>query len=150
MIVLENGAHPHVRRELIFRQPDFFAFKVRRSPDAVGPDIDRVVAERARHERRHADIGGFSLRDLDREARQRQFADVELGLTERSEENFLRTERHEYRVYAIDLHEAVGQRPDAVVIADGDGQIELGHELPLPGEEPPLTGKELLLVGEPA
>ncbi len=90
------------------------------------------------------------MRDLDREARQRQFADVELGLTERSEENFLRTERHEYRVYAIDLHEAVGQRPDAVVIADGDGKIELGHELPLPGEEPPLTGKELLLVGEPA
>ena len=45
----------------------------------------------------------------------------------RAEEDFLRRQRHEHRIDAVDLHGAVDQRAVAVVVADGDGKIELGH-----------------------
>ena len=90
VVVFQNGARPHIGGQLIFRHADFFALEVVRLLDAVGAHIDRGVAEGARHERRHADIGAVALRGLDREARQRQFANVEFGVAEGAEEDFLR------------------------------------------------------------
>jgi hypothetical protein len=67
------------------------------------------------------------LRGLDRVARQRQFADVELGSAESAKENLFRDERHIDRIDAIDGNAAVDQGAGAIVIADRDGEIELGH-----------------------
>ena len=51
-------------------------------------------------------------------------------MAESAEENFLRIERHEDRIDAVDLHEPVAQRAGAVIVADGDGEIEFGHWKP--------------------
>ena len=59
-----------------------------------------------------------------------KFADVEFGPPKRAEENFFRRKRHAGRLDPVDLDSAVDQRPRAVVRADGDGKIELGHEKP--------------------
>ena len=130
VVVLQDGARPDVRGELILGDADLAAFQVRGLLDAVGAHIDRGVSERARHEGRHAHIGEIALRGLHRRARQRQLADVELGMAERAEEDLLRLERHEHRIDAVDLHRAVGERARAVVIAHRDRQIELGHAAP--------------------
>ena len=120
VVVLQDHARPDAGGELIFRQADALALEILRLLDAVGAHIDRVVAERARHEGRHADIGTIALRGLDREARHRQLADVEIHGAEGAEENLLRRQRHEHRIDAVDLHRAVEQRAGAVVVADRD------------------------------
>ena len=127
VIVFQEGARPDIGGELIFRHADLAAVQILRRLDAVGADIDRGVAESARHECRHRDIRAIVPRGLDRVARQRQFADVEFGGAEGAKENLLGNERHVDRIDAVDLHAAVDQRPGAVVIADRDGEIELGH-----------------------
>ena len=48
------------------------------------------MAECARHESGHADIGAIALRGLDRELDSDKLADVEFGLAEGAEEIFLR------------------------------------------------------------
>src|SRR6185312_10050251 len=75
----------------------------------------------------HGDIGAVAIGGLDRVAAQRQLADIELGLAEGAEEDFLRLQHHEDRVDPVDLHRAVEERPHAVVIADGDRKFELAH-----------------------
>ncbi len=127
VIVFQEGARPDIGGELIFRHADFAALEVLRLFHPVGADIDRGVAERARHEGRHRDIGTIALRRLHRVARHRQFADIELGGAEGAEENLLRHELHIDRIDAVDLHRTVDQRAGAVVVADGDREIELGH-----------------------
>src|SRR5262249_7846951 len=69
-------------------------------------------------------------RGLHCEARQRALADVEILVAEGPEKDFFRVEPHEHRIDTVDLHRAVDQRPVAVVVADRDGQIELGHGPP--------------------
>src|SRR5581483_658278 len=88
------------------------------------------MAEGTRHEGRDADIGTVSLRGLDREARQRQLADVEFRLAKGAEENFLRRKRHAGRLDAVDLYGSVDQCTRAIVRTNGDGQTEFGHEEP--------------------
>ncbi len=127
VIVIEEGARPDIGRELIFRHADFLALEVRRLLDAIGADIDRVMAEGAGDEGRHRDVGTVTLRHLDRIARERQFADVEFGGAEGAKENLLRDQRHIDRVDAVDGDAAVDQRPGPVVLADGDREIEFGH-----------------------
>jgi len=80
------------------------------------------VAEGARQEDGHADIGAVALRDLHQEAAERQLGDVELGVPEGAEEDLLRIERHEDRLDAVDADLAVDERPVAVVVADGHGE----------------------------
>jgi hypothetical protein len=87
------------------------------------------VAEGARNEDRNADIGAVVLRRFDREARQRQFADIEFGGAEGAEEDLLRRQRHENRINTVDPHRAVDQRARAVIVADGDRQFEFVHFL---------------------
>ena len=118
VIVLQDGARPDAGGELIFRQADPLALEILRLLDAVGAHIDAVVAEHARHEGRHADIGTIALRGLDREARHRQFADVEIHGAKGPEENLLRRQLHEDGLDAVDLHRAVEQRTGPVIIAD--------------------------------
>src|SRR5690242_5869970 len=48
-------------------------------------------------------------------------------MTQRAEEDFLRRKRHADRIDAVDLHAAVDQGAGAVIGADGDGELELGH-----------------------
>src|SRR5271169_2696045 len=127
VVVFEDGARPDIGSQLIFRYTDFFFPEVGWLLDAVGAHIDRGVAEGARHKGRHADIGTIALRGLDREARHRQFAAVEFGMAEGAEEDFLRIERHENWIDAIDLYQPVRKRPGAIIVADGDGEIESGH-----------------------
>ena len=85
------------------------------------------MAEGARDEGRHRDIGAVLQRGFDRIARQRQFADVEFRRAESAEKDFLRHQRHIDRIDTVDLHAAVDQGAGAVVIADRDGEVELGH-----------------------
>ena len=127
VIVFQEGARPDIGGELIFRHADLAALEVLRLFHPVGADIDRGVAEGARHESRHRDIGTIALRRLHRVARHRQLANVELGGAEGAEENLLRHELHIDRIDAVDLHRTVDQRAGAVVIADRDREIELGH-----------------------
>ena len=69
------------------------------------------------------------MRGLDRVARQRQFADVELGSAEGTKENLFRDKRHIDRIDAIDLNAAVDQGAGAVIVAHCDRKVELGHSL---------------------
>jgi len=97
------------------------------SPDAVGAHENRGVAEAARHEGGHADIGAAPERRFQSEAGERQFANIEIAGAEGAKENLLGHELHEHRIDAVDLHGAIHQRPVAVVVADGDGEIEERH-----------------------
>src|SRR5689334_3092246 len=90
VVILEDDACPHAGRELIFRQPDAPALEIGRRLDAVAAHVDRVVTERPRHECRYPYVRTIALGDLHREARHRQFADVEIHVAEGTEENFLR------------------------------------------------------------
>src|ERR1700733_3857422 len=85
------------------------------------------MTKSARDESRHCDVGTIALRGLHRVTRHRQFADVEFGGAEGAEENLLRHELHENRVDTVDLDDTVDQRAGAVIRADGDGKIEIGH-----------------------
>ena len=119
VVVLQDRARPDAGGELEFRQADALALEVLRLLDPVGAHIDAVVPEHPRHERRDTDIGTIALRGLDRVARHRQFADVEIHGAERAEENLLRRQHHENGVDSVDLHGAVKQRARPVVVADG-------------------------------
>ena len=127
VVVVEEGARPDIGGELVFRHADLAALEVGGLLHTVGAHVDRGVAERSRDEGRHRDVGAIALRSLHRVARQRHFADVEFGAAKRAEENLFRTERHVHRVDAVDGHDAVEQGTGAVVVADRDGEIELGH-----------------------
>ena len=126
-IVVEQGARPHIGGELIFRHADFAALQVGRLLYPIGAHVNRGVPEGPRDESRDRDIGTIALRRFQGEARQRQFADVEFGAAERTKENLFGAERHEDRVDAVDGDAAVNQRAGAVIVADGDREIELGH-----------------------
>src|SRR5688500_3324565 len=52
-------------------------------------------------------------------------------MAERAEEDFLRVERQEHRIDAVDLHSAVRQWAGAIVVAHRDGEIQFGHEFAL-------------------
>ena len=133
VLVFQHGARPDVGGDLILRHADAPALQVLGPRDAaVGADIDRVVAERARRKHRHADIRTVAVRGLHREAAHRQFADVEIGVTEGTEEDLLRLQQHEHRIDAVDLHAAVDQRAHPVVVADRDGERELAHSAASP------------------
>jgi hypothetical protein len=127
VVFREDDARPYAGGELIFGQADALALEIGRRLDAVGAHIDRVVAEGARHEGRHAHIGASTLRGLDREARHRQLADIEVDGAEGAEEDLLRRQRHEDRIDAVDLHRAVEERAHAIVITDRDRKFQLGH-----------------------
>ena len=127
VVILEDDARPHAGRELIFRQPDALALEIGRRLDAVAAHVDRVVTERSRDECRHPHIGTIVLGGLHREARHRQFAEVEIDVAEGTEEDFLRRQIHEHRIDAIDLNRAVHERTHPVVITDRDRQPEFRH-----------------------
>ena len=130
MIILKDGARPHVRGQLILRQTDFLPLKIARLFDPVRTHINGRMTKCPRDEGGHPDIRAIFLRGLYREARQRQFTDIEFGLPEGAKENLFRRQRHAGRLDAIDLDCPVDQRPRAVVGADGDGKIEFGHGNP--------------------
>ena len=44
-------------------------------------------------------------------------------MAERAKEDLFRFERQEYRIDAVDLHGAVHERSDTVVVAHGDREI---------------------------
>jgi hypothetical protein len=120
VLLLQDGARPHVRGQLVFRHADALALEIRGRADAVGADIDRGMAEGARGKDRHADIGAIALGRLDGEAAERQLADVEIGVAEGAEEDLLGLESHEDRLHAVDPDSAVDQRANPVIVADGD------------------------------
>jgi hypothetical protein len=119
-IVLEDRARPDDRGQLILRHTDLAAPEVLRLVDAVGPHVDRGVAEHTGDKSRHANIGTLSGCGLDREARQRTFTDIELLAAKGTEKNFLRRQGHEDGINAVDGHGTVDQRPVAIVVADGN------------------------------
>src|SRR5262245_50778317 len=87
VVILENNARPYAGRELIFRQPDAPALEIGRRLDAVAAHVDRVVTERSRDECRHPYVRTIVLGGLHREARHRQFADVEIHVAEGTKED---------------------------------------------------------------
>src|SRR5262245_38519503 len=88
---------------------------------------DGFTPECPGHERRNSDIGAIAFGGLHREARHRQFADVEIHAAEGAEEDFLGRQVHEHRIDAVDLHRAVHERTHPVVVADRDGELEFRH-----------------------
>ena len=90
------------------------------------------MAEGARHERRHRDIGTIALRGLDRIARQRQLADIELGGAEGAEEDLLGNERHIDRIDAVDLRRCRRSARGCGRSRRRRPKFKLGHSLPLP------------------
>jgi len=64
---------------------------------------------------------------LDQVAGERELGNVEVAAAHGPQEHFLRVEQHVHRVDAIDLDPAVIQRAGAVVVAQGDGELPLGH-----------------------
>src|SRR6516165_138375 len=124
-IILQDDARPYAGGELIFRQSDALALHVFRRFHAVLAHIDGVVAERARDEGRYTDIGTIPAGSLDREARQRQLANVEIDTAKCAKEDLLGRQAHEDRVDAVDLHDPVHQRANPVVISDGYGELKL-------------------------
>src|ERR1700687_968713 len=127
IVVLKEGARPDIGGQLIFQYADFAALEVLRLFDPVGSHIERRVAKGARDESGHGDIGTVVLRGLDRVARQRQFADIELGGAEGAKEYLLRDERHVDRIDAVDRNAAVDQGTRSIIVAHRDREIELGH-----------------------
>src|SRR5882757_479821 len=123
----EERPRPYIGGELVLGDADPSSFEVLRPGDPVLAHIDRGVAEGARQEGRHADIGAIARGGLDGEARERELADIERRLAKGAEEDLLRAERHDDRVDAVDLDRAVDQRPGPIVVSDGYGQGELGH-----------------------
>ncbi len=121
VVVLEDRARPDAGRELILGQTHALALEVGRRLDAVVAHIDRVVAEGARHEGGHADIGAVAERGLDREARHRQFADIEVDRPEGAEEDLLRRQLHEHRIDPVDLNGAIEQRARPVIVTNRHG-----------------------------
>jgi hypothetical protein len=131
VFVLEHGARPDIGGYLVFRHTDAAALQIFGPRDpAVGADVDRVVAERARGKYRHTDIRAVAVRRLDREAAHRQLANIEVGVAERAEKDFFRFQQHEHRIDAVDLHRAIHQRAHPVVVADGNRQYEFAHGIP--------------------
>ncbi len=132
-LVMQKRSGPDAGGELILRRPDPPALEIGGFLDApVGADHDRSVAEGPGGEHRHADIGIVAVRGLHREAAQGKFADIEGGVAEGPEEHFFGGEQHEDGVDAVDLDRAVDEGTDPVVIAHGDGELELGHGQALP------------------
>src|SRR5206468_12191114 len=107
VLLRQDGARPDIRGELIFRYADALALEVAGRADAVGADIDRGVAKGAGGKDGHADIGTIAVGRLHRQAAERELADVEVGLAKGAEEDFLRLERHEDRLRAVDSDGAV-------------------------------------------
>ena len=127
MLILEDDARPHAGGELIFRQSHTAALEIGGRFDAVPPHVDRVVTERPRNEGRYPHIGAIAFGDLYGEARQRQFADVEIHAAESAEEDLLRRQVHEYGINAVDLDRAVHERTHAVIATDRHRQLEFWH-----------------------
>src|SRR5262249_55346886 len=127
IVVFQKRPGPDICRQLIFRHADFAALQILRLLDPVGAHINRGVTEGARHKGRYGDIGAIILRSLYRVARQRQFADVELGSAKGAEENLFRDQSHIARIDAVDLDTAVDEGPGAIVVADRNRKIEFGH-----------------------
>ena len=69
MIILKDGARPHVRGQLILRQTDFLSLKIARLFDPVRAHIDGRMTKCPRDERGHPDIRAIALGGLHREAR---------------------------------------------------------------------------------
>nr|WP_292038977.1 hypothetical protein [Massilia sp. UBA6681] len=130
VVVLQDRAHPDVGGELVLGQADAAAAQVLGALDAVGAHVDRGVAEGARQEHRHADVGQGAGGGLDGGAGERQLADVEFLGAEGAEEDLFRRERHEDGIDAVDLDGAVDQGAATVVIADGHGELQFVHVFP--------------------
>src|SRR5437870_2533449 len=127
MVVLKDDARPHAGGELILRQSHPPALEIGGRCDAIPPHVDRVVTERPGNESRYPHIGAIVLGGLYGEARQRQFADVEIHAAESTEEDLLRRQIHEYGINAVDLDRAVHERTHAVIATDRDRQLEFWH-----------------------
>jgi hypothetical protein len=113
--------------ELVLGQADALALEVLRLADAVLAHVERGVAEGAREEDRDRHIGAVAARRLHAIAREGQLGDIELLAAHGAKEHLLRVEVHVHRIDAVDLHTAIEQCTRAVVVAHGDGELELGH-----------------------
>jgi hypothetical protein len=85
------------------------------------------MAEGAGDEGGHTDVGTVAVCCLDREARHRQLADIEILAAKCAEEDFFRRQIHEDRIDAVDLDSPIHERTNSVVVADGHRQLELRH-----------------------
>ncbi len=125
VVVEQDGPGPDIGGELVLGDADPAALQVLGAFDPlVGADVDGGVAEGPRREHRHAHIGAVARGGPEHEGGQGQFADVEGLLAEGAEEHLLRLQMHEHRRAPVDADPAVGERLDAVVVADGDGEGE--------------------------
>src|ERR1700737_5645413 len=68
VLFLQDDPRPHACGELKLGQADASAFAIFRRLDPIPAHIDRVMAEGARDESGHADIGAAAFSRLDREA----------------------------------------------------------------------------------
>ena len=126
-VVFQNRARPHIGCQLVFRETHFPSCQVLRFFDPVGAHENRGVPKTAGYKGRNSHIGALTKCGFEREARQRQLANVEIHGAEGAEENFFGHEFHEHRIDAVDFDRSVDQRAVAVVIPNRDGEVEQRH-----------------------
>jgi hypothetical protein len=118
MILCQQGAGPNICSELVLGNADLAVLKVVRRLYPVLANINRGVTKRAGHKGWHSDVGRRARCRQDGEARERQLADIEFGMTECPEEDLFRAQRHDYGGDTIDLNAAIEQGPGAIVVTD--------------------------------
>ena len=128
VIFLENAAHPDVGGGLEIGAADPFADQVLRRADAgIGVDEDKAVAKAPVQKHRN---GGERLAAVARHeiAADIDLADVELGLARHAPMALARAHAGEHdELDAVGLDRAVGERAHDLVVAAGDGQLQLRH-----------------------
>eukprot|EP00952_Eustigmatos_sp_NYUAD-ZCMA_P002608 11449-Eustigmatos_ZCMA.PRE.1 len=65
---------------------------------------------------------------LDEIAGEGKLRDVEVAAAHRPEEHLLRVEQHINGIDAVDLHAPIEQGARPVVVAHGNGELELAHD----------------------
>ncbi len=134
VLVLEHAARDERGRVGIFAHPGAPSAQILRPRDAaIGPYVDRGVAEDARGEDRDADIGAGAARGIGDVAAERQLGDVEIGAGEGAGEHLLMRRGDEFGRATQNGDAAVDDTPRTIVVATGDRQAQ-SHEASSPAK----------------
>jgi hypothetical protein len=125
VLVVQNAAHPHIGRHLVLGKAERLSLEVLRARNsAVGADVDRAMPEQAGHECRDGDVMRFTAGRGQHVAAHGNLADIEFLEFEGAVKGFLRLERDRRDVAAFDRGASIENRARAVVITDGQAQLQ--------------------------
>ena len=128
VIVLQHAAHEDEAGRAPLRRADAFTLEVLRRVDAgaaahVDAGMTEHFGERDRHRHERAIAAAFERRV----GGKRKLGDLKLLVVEHALERLTRTQDLDVEIDALRLHAPVDQRPRAIVIPAGEGELEIGH-----------------------